>query len=392
MPKLTSALPKLRKHSNGKQAIVTLSGTTHYLSLHGSKASFLEYDRLIAQWLSAGRQPLNRQKNYTLSIVELAAAYKKHAKEYYRKNGKISAEYDCTVAALRVMCELYSRSPVDEFGPLALKTVRDKMISKEWTRRYINKQIARIRRGFRWAAANELISAEIPRALEMLEGLKQGRSKAIDRPPVEPVTDEIINQTLPHLPEVVADMVRFQRLTGARPGEVCSLKPCHIDFEGDVWSYHVSNHKNAHHNQKRTIQIGPQAQSVLQPYLSEPDSYCFSPKKSEAIRRSKAHSQRATPMSCGNRPGTNRKRSPKRKAGEKYTTNSYRRAVHRACDGANVAKWSPNQLRHAAATEYRKKFGLEAAQVVLGHKTANITEIYAERNDDLAKRAARELG
>ena len=113
MPKLTSALPKLRKHSNGKQAIVTLSGTTHYLGLHGSKASFLEYDRLIAQWLSAGRQPLNRQKNYTLSIVELAAAYKKHAKEYYRKNGKISAEYDCTVAALRVMCELYSRSPVN---------------------------------------------------------------------------------------------------------------------------------------------------------------------------------------------------------------------------------------------------------------------------------------
>ena len=42
MPKLTSALPKLRKHSNGKQAIVTLSGTTHYLGVHGSKASKVE--------------------------------------------------------------------------------------------------------------------------------------------------------------------------------------------------------------------------------------------------------------------------------------------------------------------------------------------------------------
>ena len=35
-------LPRYRKQSNGKQAIVTLSGTTHYLGLHGSKTSKVE--------------------------------------------------------------------------------------------------------------------------------------------------------------------------------------------------------------------------------------------------------------------------------------------------------------------------------------------------------------
>lgn len=48
-------------------------------------------------------------------------------------------------------------------------------------------------------------------------------------------------------------------------------------------------------------------------------------------------------------------------------------------------RWSPNQLRHTAATEIRRQFGLEAAQVTLGHSNANVTQIYAER--DLSKAA-----
>ena len=46
--------------------------------------------------------------------------------------------------------------------------------------------------------------------------------------------------------------------------------------------------------------------------------------------------------------------------------------------------WHPNQLRHAVGTELRKRFGLEAAQVVLGHATADVTQIYAERDMGLA--------
>ena len=38
------------------------------------------------------------------------------------------------------------------------------------------------------------------------------------------------------------------------------------------------------------------------------------------------------------------------------------------------------------------KFGLEASQVVLGHSTADVTQIYAERDFDLAKRVIRKMG
>ena len=41
-------------------------------------------------------------------------------------------------------------------------------------------------------------------------------------------------------------------------------------------------------------------------------------------------------------------------------------------------RWSPNQLRHSAATFLRKEFGIEAARVILGHRSAAVTEVYAE--------------
>jgi site-specific recombinase XerD len=44
-----------------------------------------------------------------------------------------------------------------------------------------------------------------------------------------------------------------------------------------------------------------------------------------------------------------------------------------------VPKWIPNRLRHTAGTKIRHKFGLEAAQVMPGHRQAAVTQIYAER-------------
>ncbi|MEM7315226.1 MAG: tyrosine-type recombinase/integrase [Planctomycetota bacterium] len=55
-------------------------------------------------------------------------------------------------------------------------------------------------------------------------------------------------------------------------------------------------------------------------------------------------------------------------------------------------RWSPNQLRHSAATEIRKKYGLEAAQVTLGHASADVSQIYAERDMAKAKEAMRQVG
>jgi integrase len=49
-------------------------------------------------------------------------------------------------------------------------------------------------------------------------------------------------------------------------------------------------------------------------------------------------------------------------------------------------------LRHTAATLIRKQFGLEAAQVILGHAVADVTQVYAERDAEKARAVARQVG
>lgn len=66
--------------------------------------------------------------------------------------------------------------------------------------------------------------------------------------------------------------------------------------------------------------------------------------------------------------------------------------MKRACVKAGVKPWAPNQLRHAHGTEVRKKYGLEAAQVALGHERADVTQVYAEKNLALAVKVAAEIG
>ncbi len=87
-----------------------------------------------------------------------------------------------------------------------------------------------------------------------------------------------------------------------------------------------------------------------------------------------------------------RKANPKRAPGSHYTRNAYRVAVQRGCAKAGVAPWTPLQLRHTAATSIRARFGLEAAQVVLGHAKADVTEVYAEKDASLARKVASEVG
>jgi len=44
-------------------------------------------------------------------------------------------------------------------------------------------------------------------------------------------------------------------------------------------------------------------------------------------------------------------------------------------------RWHLHQLRHNAATLLRREFGLEAAQLALGHASVQITDaVYAERD------------
>jgi integrase len=393
MPNVTSPdrPPRYRHHKATGQAVVTIAGCDIYLGKHGSVASREAYRRKVAEWMQhGGRLPAPQS---VATVTEVVVAYTVFATAYYRKDGQPTNEVQTLKAAVKVARELYGRIPAAEFGPLALQACRETMIGKDWCRSHINKQVDRIKRMFKWATRQQMIPGGVYEALRCVDGLKRGRTTAREGGRVKPISDADIQATIEHLPRVVADMVQLQRLTGARPGEICDIRPGDINRKGDVWEYVPESHKTEHHDRARVIFIGTKGQRILLPYLLRPaDCYCFSPREADAKRRSVQHESRRTPLSCGNRPGSNRKANPRRTPGDKYDGNGYGCAVRRAAVKAGVDPWSPHRIRHTFATEVRKSFGLEAVQVALGHSKANTTEIYAERDFAKAANVARQIG
>jgi len=393
MPR-TSKPPAYRRHKATGQAVVTLSGRDFYLGRHGSEISRQAYDRLVGEWLANGRRlPADTADDPAITVTELLAAYLQHARAYYRKGGRPTKEVSHVKNAIRIVKELYGRTLVHDFGPLKLKAVRQRLIDSGHHRTYVNDTVGRIKRMFKWGLENELVPASTYQALQAVAGLRRGRTDAPEGEPVRPVPDEHVDAIGPHVSRQVWAVVQLQRLTGMRPNEAISVRGCDLDTTGKLWLYRPGSHKSEHHGYERILEIGPRAQAVIRPFLkTDLEAYLFSPQDAETERRVALHANRQTPMSCGNRPGTNRKRKPKRSPRERYDPDSYRRAITRACELAKVPKWHPHQLRHNYATRVRREYGIETARILLGHRSAFTTEIYAEADRMKARKIVAKIG
>ena len=238
----------------------------------------------------------------------------------------------------------------------------------------------------------ELVPAQVWHGLRSVRGLRYGESPRVrETSRVRPVTWNDVASTLPYLGPEIAAMVELQWLTGMRPAEVCGMRSCDLDRSGEVWVYRPESHKTEHQGHVCEMFLGPKAQEVVRRHLKvDAFAYLFSPAEAERCRNEKRREVRKSPR----RPSHDRRGAGTRVATfrECYLVPVYRRAIQRACRKAGVQPWAPNQLRHARATEVRKTFGLEAAQVVLGHATADVTQVYAERDRELAVRVARQTG
>lgn len=351
--------------------VYTPSGKRKFVGLgqHGSPESYAEYQRVLSQ-IAAGRIT-DTAGPHDLLVKELAVRFLKHAIAYYRDSeGKPTSETNCFRAAIRVLVAICGEESAVEFGPLALKSVRQAMINAGWARTTVNSQVRRIRQVWRWGVENELIPPERWQALASVKGLGRGRSGAKESDGVKPVDEADVERTLPHLPPAVAAMVRVQLLTGCRPQDVCRVKLADIDRTREVWIYTPHAHKGTWRGKPREVWIGPKAQEVLTPWLVE-DGYAFCPRREVEKKR---------------------KIQARRRPGQRYSTSTYCRAITRACVLAGVEPWAPNMLRHAAATRFREQFGVEVARVLLGHASVATSEIYAELPRQKAAEAAKKAG
>ena len=412
MSRQTTHVPAYRLHKPSGQARVIIQGRHVYLGSYGSPESREKYARVIAELAtdhgSNGHSSSSTRCSAAILINELILAYWQFAKRYYVKDGEPTKELTCMREALLPLRQLYGSTPADQFGPKSLAAVRQQMVDSGLSRGVVNRRIGRIKRVFKWAVAEELIPPSAHHGLQTVVGLRYGRTEARETEPIKPVPNEHVDAVLPFLPPQISAMIQLQRYTGMRPGEVVKMRACDIDMSGEVWIYERAEHKNRWRGHRRLIPLGPRAQAEIKPFLDrDPQQYMFSPLEAEAWRleRRPVHQKenRKTPIYPSELKAreeaklARRKRKSKRPRKACYDTDSYRRAITYGIVKAGKASvkipsWHPNQLRHNRGTEIRKEFGIEAAQVVLGHARADVTEVYAEKNLALAMKIAKELG
>lgn len=387
---------------------------TILLGKHGSAESYTEYERVLGEWRaaqgSATMLPSNGQSGDP-TLYEVVLAFDKHAERYYRNpaTSEPTGEADNFKDALASLLDLYGHQSAKEFGPLALKSVRLKMVEAGLARKTANARTNRVRRFFRWAAENQMVPASVVNALNMVAPLRKGEQVEImtdeglkevtvrESPGIHDIKWERVDAVLPHLPRPVAAMVQIMRYSNCRAEDVVIMRTCDIEVDGQIWVYRPEAHKNQWREEQsdihqRAVLLGQRCQEILKPFLKpeQPEAYLFSPREAKATfqaERAATRKSKRTPSELKKK----RKKNPRRGPRERYDVNTFQQSIRKTCRKLEVPVWKLLEIRHTRATDVREMYGVEGASASLGN-TVEAAQIYAEKNRAMARKIASEIG
>lgn len=349
-------IPALCETSRGYLFAKDHDGKQHWFGPSSDPASREKYGEFLARLqrgdlVAEAKRPPKQKVEFLVS--ELCVRFlTQYAGRYRRSDGRPSAEVDCFKSAISHLHKLFGDSPANEFGPLRLQVVRQSMIDAGWARRWINKQVGRIRLIFKVGVSWEVVRPDVLAALQTVPSLAIGETSAPETEPRTAIPDADLNAVRDVLSELHRDILDLLLMTGARPAELIYLTGGDIDRTGEIWRADLRHHKTARKGKSRTLFFIPAAQLILRKYLTaNPDDRLF------PIQR-----------------------------------NSYGNAIKRACVKAGVKPFVPHQLRHTTATKLVDAVGLEGAQQVLGHSQAAMTRHYSRAAEKQAIDAVRKLG
>lgn len=278
------SIPQVRNHKG--QARLRLSGSEYYCGRFGSPEAIAEADRLIGEWLTSGRTkapsprvepcevvtpekspptpeqrpPVRRSHRAPhekavaaispaeteITIVELSARWLTYIETHQCGRGKNRTSRYYTARQAINALEDHWDDPVSQFGTKALLDVQSKLANtpctsrpadpkkkkpKQWTRvrQGVNSIVTRIRALFQFGVLQQCVDPGQVVSLKCVPPLKYGETHTQEGYRKTPVEDRLVTATLPHLPDAVADLVRFARRTGCRPQDARLIRPCDID-------------------------------------------------------------------------------------------------------------------------------------------------------------------
>ncbi len=374
------------------------------------QAARAAYQKRLAQWLLRG--PANGIPNPDqCTVAEALTAYYKHVRELGRMDWRVVARLEIAIEHTLQFC---SDMPAADFDADTLDSLRQSLCrtpssrdGQTLSRTYVNALVRSIRQAWRWIERKKLVPRGSAAHLRELAAMSAGDG-ARESAPRLPVSDDAVARTLPHCSPTLTAMIRVQRSSGCRPGELVAMTRERISTSPAeritpmpgltitgftdastgvaIWVYCPVAWKQQHIGKPRQIVLGPAAQAALAPLIEgrDPTAPIFSPIESEAWRAQQLSSARKTKVqpSQKQRAAARRARARKKPPGIAYSVESYARAVKGAIERANKAEtraaslegrepvliphWTPYQLRHAAASQASELGDEHLAAALLG--------------------------
>lgn len=441
-------LPKMRRWAPRNLAYITVGGTRHYLGTWGTAEADRRWALKVKELLGVAPEraapgdvtldDLDTEGGaiFVSRVRELALAFGLWAREYYVKNGRMTnaARNVARVRALlRETVPRGRRSPADErevglADAAWLREVRAELVrahADRLSRQTVNEYVRIVQRMFVFGADHTLLPRAVADDLLTVKPLKRGRPPA---PGVAAARERRgqpfaprawIRKVRRHLGPELRVMLDLQLVTGMRPSEVCAIRPRDLERTKDpsVMIYRVAPEadKTDHVEEARPrlVYLGPRALRLLaMVWPPAPDDYFFSPARAYAAHRLRLRAARATTLYPSHSDDARRARRRAggivpRLLGDRYTRDSYRRALHRACDRARaedeaagvpeherVRRFGPYRLRHERAGLLADAAGVHVTSELLGHASIQTTQLYLQTRvrERSAIRAAARFG
>ena len=336
----------------------------------GDPEAVRQYRRWAAEWLAGNGAPV---EELVVSVARLISQYVDWAGEHYVKHGRPTSEGHAIRAALRAVNDLYGDTPASEFTPTRLLSVQASWVSSGLSMSTANGYLNRVVRCFSWGVSRALVPASIADALRHVRPLVAGRTSARIPAPKRAADDADLDKVLPHLHPIpdrqraLEAILRLQRLTGMRPGEVLELRPCDLDRSSEPWLYKPqSGGKTLHLEQPRRVYLGPHARSLLSPWL------VACPDRELLFRVPARHGDRHVAVRI----------------------EFLRFRLAEACRIVGVPVITPHQIRHTYATDLHRRYEDDKlVAAAIGDTPEVARRVYVDDpNDAAAKRIAEAVG
>lgn len=362
--------------------------STVYLGQHDGAEAARRYREVLAEHL-AGKvvvtspRAASRPSQWP-TVAQLVAAYLLHCERYYvDEQGRKSKGIVSITHAMAPFLHLLRDYHTDALGIVDLCSVRHYLVDGgKCCRATINGKLRRIRQCVRWGVEQRMVPGSVWHEVSAMKGLPAGRAGVRESKVVEAVPRCWVDAILPHVSTPLAAAIELQWWSGARPSEILQLTRKRLTIGNPLWEFRPPLHKGKWQGRERIIWFGPECQNILRPLLKlDGDAAILSPRDALLDIRAKKRRSRKTSPTKQTADRDARQPAVPEHVGEFYDVNTYRKAIHRACDAADVPRWSPHRLRHAAGTRLYLKAGIEGARVGLGHTDDRVTRRYAVAAD-----------